>query len=145
MNSYDPYMQNKIVIGNQLILIFHIDNVLMTHLKSSVVTEHMKLLDKKYRNNDPLSVTRGRIYEYLHMTLDFRRKESVVFTQYNTIKKFWNSLILELKSNYRSIQVPVHLFEIDPNLEKMDVKIKDEYHTATTKYLNFSQRSRIDL
>ena len=52
--------------------LFHIDHVLMSHESTCVVTDHIKLLD-----NDPLTVTRGNMHEYLGIILDFRQKGSV--------------------------------------------------------------------
>ena len=72
MNPYDPCVWNKLVDGNQLTLMFHIDDILLMHLLSQVVTEYIKKLDSRYSKNNPLIVTRGKLHEYLGMTLDFR-------------------------------------------------------------------------
>ena len=48
MNPYNPCVWNKVVLGSQLTLLFHIDDMLMTHALASVVTEYIKLLDEGY-------------------------------------------------------------------------------------------------
>ena len=42
---------------NQLILMFHMDDVTMTQLLPEIVTEHAELLDGGCDRNDPLTVT----------------------------------------------------------------------------------------
>ena len=145
MNPYNPCVWNKMVLGTQLTLMFRVDDVLMAHALSNVVTDHVKLLDEKYGRNDPLSVTRGKLHEYLWMTLDFRNEGSAAFTQHDAIKKFWSSLPNNLRSKHESVLAPENSFKLDPNSTKVDVKLKDEHHTAIAKCLYFSQRSRPDI
>ena len=145
MNPYDPCVWNAIVEGEQTTLLFHVDDVLLTHKMASVVTEYIKRLDSTCGQNDPLAVTRGKIHEYLGMTLDFRRKGEVAFTQYDAIKKFWLSLLPELKGPYRSTAAPDNLFKIDSTSPRAEKKLNDQYHSTTAKCLYFSQRSRTDL
>jgi hypothetical protein len=59
------------IVKKQLILLFHIDNVLMTYLYAHIITDFIKKLDQSYGRNDPLSMNRGKVYEYLSMILDF--------------------------------------------------------------------------
>ena len=68
------------VLEKQLTILFHIDDVMMRHKSTCIITDYIKLLDQKYGSNDPLIVTRRKIYEYLGMTLDFRQKGSMAFT-----------------------------------------------------------------
>ena len=71
INPHDLYVQNQIVNEGQITLMFHIDNILLTHINSSVVTTYIKKLDEVYGLIDLLSVTRGKYYEYLGITLNF--------------------------------------------------------------------------
>ena len=133
------------VLRTQLTLMFHIDDVIMTHVFNNVVTDHIKLLDEKHGRNDPLSVTRRKSHEYLGMTLDFRKEGSVSFTQHDAIKTFWSSLPDDVRGKHKSVPAPENLFKLDPKSTKLDVKLKDEHNTTTAKYLYFSQKSRSDL
>ena len=53
-----------------------------------IVTDHIKLLDGVHRANDPLTVTRGKMHQFIEMTIDFSLKRGVAFSQYDHIKKF---------------------------------------------------------
>ena len=70
MNPYNPCVQNLIVIKKQLTILFHIDNLMIAHLLIQIVTEYFKLLDRVYRDQDLLRVTRG-VYKYLGVTINF--------------------------------------------------------------------------
>ena len=123
MNPYDPCVWNAVVMGKQITLLFHIDDVLLTHELANVVSEHIKLLDEVYGQKDLLTMTRGKVHEYLGMTIDFRQEGSVAFTQYDAIKKFWVSLLEELKGPYRSTPAPDNLFKVDDKSLKMNSKL----------------------
>ena len=69
-NPYDPCAWNVSADGSQLTIMFNIDNVLLGHAKSSVVTECVKKLDGFCVLIDPLTVTRGKDHEYLGITID---------------------------------------------------------------------------
>ena len=47
----------------QLVLLFHADNAIITHLLSQTITEHAKLLDEGCGRNDPLTNTRDKLYK----------------------------------------------------------------------------------
>ena len=95
--------------------------------------------------NDPLSVTRGKLHEYLGMNLDFRKEGSVVFTRHDAIKKFWSILPDDLRGKHESVPAPENSLTLDPNSTKVGMKLKDEHHTAIEKCLYFSQRSISDV
>ena len=63
-----------------MILVFYIDDILITHLHPQVVTEYIKKLERSYRQKDPLTVIRGKLYEYFRITLDFRTIGRYTFT-----------------------------------------------------------------
>ena len=48
---------------------------------------YIKKFDEEYRKLDPLTVTRGKFYKYLGMTLDFQSVPlAYIITQYDFIK-----------------------------------------------------------
>ena len=118
---------------------------MIAHLSPAIVTDHIKLLDGEYGSNDPLTVTRGKIHEFIGMTIDFSLKRGVAFSQYDYVKKFWNELPDDLKGPYRKSPAPDNLFKVDRNAKVVDPKKKEQYHWATAKSLFLSQRSRYDL
>ena len=47
MNPYDPCVWNKEEKDEQLTIMFHIDDFLMTHLDIMIVTKYIKKMDEK--------------------------------------------------------------------------------------------------
>ena len=145
MNPYDPCVWNADIQGSQFTVVFHIDDLLMSHRSATVVTDMIKKLDREYGTKDDLTVTRGRVHEYLGMTIDFTVPGECAFSQFDYIKKMISLLPDSLKVNYRNTPAPEYLFKIDENSEPLDMKRKDEYHALVAKILWASQRSRPDI
>ena len=53
-------------------VIFHIDDILLSHHKAHIVTSYIKKFDEEYGKLDPLAVTQVKFHKYLRMTLDFK-------------------------------------------------------------------------
>jgi hypothetical protein len=68
LNPYDPCVANKIIAGEQFTLIWHVDDIKMSHKDSNEVTKVIKWLKGIY--GDDMHVSRGLVHEYLGMTLD---------------------------------------------------------------------------
>ncbi len=68
INPYDPCVANKIVNGNQLTVLWHVDDLKITHKETKVVLAFIKWLDTKYTT---LTVHRGKIHNYQGMDLDY--------------------------------------------------------------------------
>ena len=92
MNPYDPCVWNLLVGNKQLTIMFHIDDLMMSHVDPEIVTEHVKKLDGVHGNKHPLSITRGKMHEYLGITIEFGLKRGVSISQYDFMKKLWASL-----------------------------------------------------
>ena len=146
MNPYDPCVWNKMVGNHQMSIMFHIDDLLMAHNKSHIVTLFIKKLEQAYAKRDPLTVTQGLVHEYLGMTIDFRRKYQVALSQYDFVKKLNNDLPDDMKTGrYQNSPGPEDLFKVNNESPELDAARKEEYHKVTAKTLWLSQRSRPDI
>jgi hypothetical protein len=72
----DPCIANKIVNGKQLTICWHVDDLKILHVDPDVITRFITWLKKNFETifNDgsgTMKITRGKIHEYLGMTLDF--------------------------------------------------------------------------
>jgi len=145
MNPYNPCAWNKKIRKFQLSIIFHIDDLLISHRYADVVSLFIKKLEKEYSVKDPLTVTRGKLHEYLEMTVDFSVPGLCKMAQYDCIKKLWLSLPDNWKNGYKNNASPLNLFKVAEDSAELDEKKKEEYHTNTAKNLWLSQRSRPDI
>ena len=87
------------VEGSQLTVVFHIDDLMISHKSASVVSQLIKKLNAEYGSRDPLTVTRGKLHEYLGMTIDFSIKGECAFSQYDYLKKLFDSILLVISMN----------------------------------------------
>ena len=83
MNQSDACICNKMVNGKQFTILFHIDDLLLSNKNLNIVTLYIRKLQQQYGSREDLTVTKGKIHEYLGMTLDFRAKLEVRFSQYD--------------------------------------------------------------
>ena len=76
INPYNWCVANKTINSEQMTIVWHVDNMKISHKDSQVVTNIIKKLDERYGKTAsgqsvPLTVTRGKIHEYLGMKLDY--------------------------------------------------------------------------
>jgi hypothetical protein len=108
---------NKTINGKQCTILWHVDDLKISHVNPEVVTSVIDDLSSVFGVEAPLTVNRGKIHEYLGMTLDYSVKGKVTITMFEYIKK----LLEELPSDMNGDAVTPaanHLFDISekPNL-----------------------------
>ena len=99
------------------------------------MTGYISKLEVEYGSRDELTVLRGKVHEYLGMTIDFRVPGECKMSQFDFLKKLWKSLPVSLKGTYRNTPAPESLFKIDSESSRLDAGRKDEYHQVTAKCL----------
>ena len=68
--------------GKQYTILWHVDDFKISHVDPEVVTSIIKKLDGKYGDIMPLSVSRGKIHDYLGMVFDYTVCDKVKITMY---------------------------------------------------------------
>ena len=92
LNPYDPCVANKMINGKQYTIIFHIDDMKISHPDPEVVTNILNWLKELYQtlpNGEVAKIKdqRGKKREYLGMDFDFITKKEVKITIVYYIKK----------------------------------------------------------
>ena len=70
INPYDWCRANKDITGTQCTIVWHVDNLKISNKDSAVVGEAITSLSDKYSKVGEMIVRRGKIHDYLEMTLD---------------------------------------------------------------------------
>jgi Reverse transcriptase (RNA-dependent DNA polymerase) len=78
LNEYDRCVANKTINGKQCTILWHVDDLKISHVDEAVVSKILEILNERYGKISPLVVTRGKIHYYLGMTLDFSTDECCV-------------------------------------------------------------------
>jgi hypothetical protein len=93
LNPYDECVANKIINGKQCTIVWHVDDLKISHEDSAVTASIVDLLQQKYGSDDaPLTVTYGKVHDYLGMTLDYSNKGKVIID----MKKYTTELLNDL-------------------------------------------------
>jgi hypothetical protein len=71
LNPYDSCVANKIINRKQCTIIWHVDDLKISHVDPNVIEDIVNRIEEKYGKEDPITVTRGKVHEYLGMTMDF--------------------------------------------------------------------------
>jgi hypothetical protein len=73
-NLYGPCVANKKVQGLQQMIVFHVDNLKLSHKLKSVNDKFEKWLNSMYGKHGKVTPTCGRIHNNLGMELDYRKQ-----------------------------------------------------------------------
>jgi len=87
INNYNRCMANKMINGKQCTIIWHVNDLKISHKDKAVVDDILKKLNDKFGKESPLTTTRGKVIEYLGIMIDYRQKGKVILSIKNYIKK----------------------------------------------------------
>ena len=77
---------NKTVKGKQLTVAWHVDDLKVSHVEPSVVSQFIANMEGEFGKETPLNKSRGKVHDYLRMTLDFSMPGEVTITMIDYIK-----------------------------------------------------------
>ena len=145
-NKYDACTMNKLVDGTQLTVVWHVDDLKISHLKQSAVDELLTELDLEFGGESGLTTNTGKIHDYLGMTIDYSMPGNVMITMYDYLQDIIATLPEGLQSN-RTFATPAgdHLFTIDDSGEKLNAKDSETFHKYVAKLLFAAKRARPDI
>ena len=91
-NPYDWCVANKMINGKQCTILWHVDDLKISHVDPNVVTDVIKDIEKVFGKEDPLTIHRGKIHDYLGMQLDYSEEGKVRITMFEYIKTMLSEL-----------------------------------------------------
>ena len=145
INPYDSCVANKIIDGKQCTILWHVDDIRMSHVIQGVLESIMKQIEARFGREAPLTVTRGPVHEYLGMTIDFSRPGTVQFH----MKAFIDDLIAETPSELlkgmAASPAGQHLFNVNEICPKLSKEQAELFHHLTAKLLYLSKRTHPDI
>jgi hypothetical protein len=138
-------MMNKTVEDKQLTVAWHIDDLKVSHPKSTVVDQFIEDMENKFGKETPLNKSCGKVHDYLGMMLNFSKTEEVTVTMIDYIKGILHDALKEMHGK-AATPAANHLFRInlvDPvwlGKEKAEI-----YMHIVMQLLYLSQRMCPDL
>jgi len=71
LNPYDKCVANKDIEVKQSTIIWHIDNLKISHITKYIVEDILDKLNNKFGKESPLTTCRAKLLEYLGMNVDY--------------------------------------------------------------------------
>ena len=143
-NKYDPCVVNKRINGKQCTILWHVDDLKISHVDPEVLEIIIGQLEARFGKTDPLTVTRGKVHEFLGMTLDFSTEGefSVKMGAYT------EKVLADVPEDMDGTAVTPaqeYLFQVSENGEKLDDATRELFHNKVAQLLFLAKRSRPDL
>ena len=89
VNPCDACTANKMIAGSQCAVVWHVDDLKVSHANPKVVDSFIRWIERNH--GDPklgkVKAKRGKVHDYLGMTLDFSEKWKVKIDQTKSIKQ----------------------------------------------------------
>ena len=143
-NPYDRCTMNKMINGKQATILWHVDDLKISHVDPNVVTDILKDLDKEFGKISPITSTRKKIHDYVGMTIDYTEDGRVKFSMFDYLEEIIQGLPPEFIG---TSQTPAadHLFTVDEDGEKLGEEQSDRFHHYVAKLLFMAKRTRPDI
>ena len=134
INPYDWCVANKQIDGRQCTLIWHVDDMKISHGDSRVVDGIIKMLEEEFSKEPPLTIRRGKIHDYLGMTLDFSIDGKVQIRMEEYIRNMLTEL-LEDMDGMATTPATEHLFKVNETPTYLDENEAMFFHHNMVKLL----------
>jgi hypothetical protein len=151
INPYDLCVANKTIDGKQCTVIWHVDDLKISHVDPKAVTTISNLLDAQYGQEivggkrAPLTITRGKIHDYLgSMTLDYSEPGVVKINMADYVQKILNKMPENMDGTATSPAAD-HLFKITEGIKLVDEATSELLHATVTKLLFLCKRGQPDI
>ena len=143
-NPYDSCVVNKTINGKQCTKLWHVDDLKISHVDPEVVTGVIDMVEAEFGKEASLTKTRGKVHEYLGMTIDFSVDKKVRFSMIDYVQGILDELPDDMSGECVT-PAPNHLFEVNDNCDKLDSETADLFHHNTAKLLFLCKRARPDI
>ena len=143
--KYDDCVVNKTINGHQMTVVWHMDDLKVSHVDANEVDQFIKQMEETFGVDAPLSVSRVKIHNYLGMNLDFCNKGKVQIDMEHYIDMMLQDAPKDIEG-ISNMPAAAHLFKT--NLE--DPKLLGDEHKKIFVHLvmqglYLSQQGRPDI
>jgi hypothetical protein len=143
-NPYDCCVMNRTVGGKQQTVLWHVDDLKISHVDGAVNEQLLNKLNEWYGKETPLTVTRGDMHEYLGMTIDYSVEGKVKIRMDDYVENVVEEAPPDMDGK-AATPAAEHLFKVDANAKKLDSDGSDLFHSMTAKLLFLCKRARPDI
>jgi hypothetical protein len=132
------------VDGKQLTIVWHVDDLKISHRDSKVVDIMLDKLDKEYGSVRKMTIRRGPVHDYLGMRIDFSNPGNVMIDMQDYI----DEIIVHVPEDMQGVAATPaadHLFKTRPDADPLDTETADFFHRITAQLIFLWKRGRPDI
>lgn len=146
VNPYDPCVANKMVVGKQLTVSWHVDDLKISHATKEVVDDFLEWVKATYGAIGEVKVSRGKVHDYLGMKLDYSVKGQLSINMIAYVETMLKGFPPEeLKGAAPKAPWTEHLFKVNEACDKLSVAKAEQFHTVVAQGLFLCKRGRPDI
>jgi hypothetical protein len=135
---------NKMINSKQCTIAWHVDDLKISHIDSTVVDHIIDLMDEEFGKETPLTKSRRHVHEYLGMKFDFQCNGAVTVDMSDYVKTIIADMPADMVGK-ASTPAANHLFEVRENGVKLGQEKSDAFHKIVMQLQYLSQRGRPDI
>jgi hypothetical protein len=145
INPYDPCVANRMMKGKQQTVCWHIDDLKSSHEDPTVNDEFLKWIKEKYGKIGEVKVTRGKLHDYLGMTLDYKTKGEVSIDMTQYVQAMVDNFPEQLSGKEIVSPWNENLFKVKDSSPPLSKEMAEKFHTITAQGLFLCKRGRPDI
>jgi hypothetical protein len=121
------------------------DDLMCSHKDPKVNNEFKRWLSKTYRKHGKVTTTRGKIHDYLGMTLNFSEKKKVKVDMIKYMEAMVDDFTTTFKTNDTAPTPAAEDLFTEGESKDLDTRRAEEFHTFVAKGLFACKRARLDI
>jgi hypothetical protein len=133
-NPYDSCVMNQMIKGSQCTVLWHIDDLKISHVDGDVNEGVLASLNGRYGKETPLTVTHGDIHDYLGMTPDYGTDGKVMLQMDDYVESMLEEVPEDMNGT-ATTPAAAHLFKVDETAEDLAQEQSELFHSITAKPL----------
>ena len=143
-NPYDSCTVNKMINGKQATIVWHVDDLKISHVDSKVVDAIINMLDKEFGKETLMNKSRGKVHDYLGMILDFSKPGELTVDMVHYIKTIIDEMPKDM-SGHAKTPAGSHLLKVNDSPVLLDKDRATIFYQMTRQLLYLCQRGRPEL
>ena len=140
INLYHWCVVNKMINGSQSTIIWHVDDLMLSHKSSRVVDSIIAWLESEYSRVDKMMIRQGKVHNYLGMRLDFFKPGKVMVDIEAYLDEIFHHLPSDMDGNTTTPSAE-HLLKTHSNAGMLDKETAHFFHHVTEKFLFLCRRA----
>ena len=143
-NPYDACVVNKTIDGKQCTIVWHVDDLKISHVDKEVVSDIITKLSNEFGKEAPLTIKRGKVHDYLGMVLDYSEPGKVKIV----MEKYIEGILNEMPADMTGVSpspAANHLFDVNPEAQKLVPEKQEFFHHVVAQLLFLCKRARPDI